>query len=115
MKNTIILPIVALFAFTALAQAAEPPPPETKVAADNLTVIDGIGPKVNKALTVAGITTYDRLANASEAEMRAAIASAGMVPPKSLDTWPRQAKYAEAGEWQELYKFNAKRKLAARA
>jgi predicted flap endonuclease-1-like 5' DNA nuclease len=87
------------------AAASEPAP-------DNLTVIDGIGPKVNKALAAAGITTYDRLMRASEFELREALLRSGVLPPKALGTWPRQARYAAEGDWRELYKFNAKRKLA---
>jgi uncharacterized membrane protein len=105
-----------------VAHAAEPPPPAPTApdlapsapTPENLTVIEGIGPKVNGALTAAGITTYSRLANASEAELREALLRAGVIPPKSLETWPKQAKLASQGEWQELYKLNAKRKLAAK-
>ena len=102
---------VPLAAVAAAAEAVQETPPP---APDNLTVIDGIGPKVNAALNGAGITTYSRLARASEAEMRDALGRAGMVVPKTLTTWPHQARYAAQGEWQELYKFNAKRKLAAK-
>jgi predicted flap endonuclease-1-like 5' DNA nuclease len=79
-----------------------------------LTVIEGIGPKVNAALNAAGITTYAQVARASEVEMREALLRAGMIPPKSLETWPRQAAFAVQGDWPELYKYNAKRKLAAK-
>lgn len=89
-----------------VAEAPSAPQP------DNLTVIDGIGPKVSKALASAGITTYERLARASELELREALLRSAMLPPKSLETWPRQARYAIEGNWHDLYKYNAKRKLA---
>ena len=100
--------IVEVFSSPPIPQAATASEP----APDNLTVIDGIGPKVSKALAAAGITTYHRLARASEFELREAMLRSAMLPPKSLETWPRQALFAEEGNWSELYKFNARRKLA---
>jgi uncharacterized membrane protein len=91
-----------------LAEQAEQAAP---LASDNLTLIDGIGPKISEALTAAGITTYDQLYRASEAQLREALQAARMPTPSSLITWPRQAKLAADGDWKGLYNYNAKRKL----
>ena len=61
-------------------------------APDDLTRIEGIGPKMAGALVAAGITTYAQLAATDEAGLRAAIAAAGMRFSPSLVTWPQQAK-----------------------
>ncbi|GAA3922386.1 helix-hairpin-helix domain-containing protein [Actinoplanes auranticolor] len=67
-------------------RSAEPTAP------DDLTRIEGIGPKMAGALVAAGITTYAQLAATDEAGLRAAIAAAGMRFSPSLVTWPQQAK-----------------------
>lgn len=94
-----------------IAVAAATAHPETNPAADNLTVIDGIGPKISDALIAAGITTYEQLYRSSEVSLRETLKEARMVIPRSLPTWPAQAKLAADGDWKGLYKYNAKRKL----
>lgn len=84
---------------------------ETPEPVDKLVVIDGIGPKISQALADAGIRTFDDLNRASEVQLREILHSARMVIPPSLPTWPRQAGLAASGNWKELYKYNAKRKL----
>ena len=61
--------------------------PET----DNLQRVEGIGTKVHGALCVAGITSFVRLAAASEDELRDALASAGLGCDQSMATWGAQA------------------------
>jgi F-type H+-transporting ATPase subunit gamma len=69
---------------------------------DDLTRIEGIGPKMQAALKDAGITTYAALANASDDEIRQAIEDAGMRLAPGLDTWAEQAGYAARGDWDGL-------------
>lgn len=59
-------------------------------AHDDLTVIDGIGPKVQSTLYAAGITTYRALAESDPDTLRAILKNAGLrlLQP---DTWPQQA------------------------
>lgn len=95
---------------TAVAASAHP---ETDPSADNLTVIDGIGPKVSDALIAGGITSYEQLYRSSEVSLREILKEARMVAPGSLPTWPAQAKLAADGDWKGLYSYNAKRKLAS--
>jgi F-type H+-transporting ATPase subunit gamma len=69
---------------------------------DDLTRIEGIGPKMQSALKTAGIRTFAALAEASEDELRQAIEDAGMRLAPSLETWSEQAEYAASGDWDGL-------------
>lgn len=81
--------------------------PEGVVSAksDDLTVVEGIGPKMASALKAAGITTYRQLAEADEARLMAALEAAGLRFAPSLPTWPEQAAYAARGDWDGLKQF----------
>lgn len=72
-------------------------------AADNLTKIEGIGPKVNELLQAAGVTTFAALAGASFEQLKGILADAGsryqMMDPT---TWPQQSQLATDGKWDEL-------------
>jgi hypothetical protein len=91
----------------AAAEAEPAPAPEPEAAADDLTKIEGIGPKMQAALKAAGITTFARLAQASEDELRAAIEAAGMRFAPSAKTWAEQAAFAARGDWDGLAAFQA--------
>ena len=71
--------------------------------ADNLEIVEGIGPKIAQLLRDDGITTFHQLANASPAQVRLILDRAGptfrIADP---GTWPEQAGYAARNEWQEL-------------
>lgn len=69
---------------------------------DDLTKIEGIGPKMQSALQAAGIDTYEKLAKASDDQLKAAVESAGMRLAPSLSTWADQAAYAARGDWDGL-------------
>lgn len=72
---------------------------------DDLTKIEGIGPKMSKALTSAGIDTFAKLSESSEDQLREAIAAAGMRFAPSIPTWAEQAAYAAKGDWEGLQTF----------
>ena len=65
---------------------------------DDLTRIEGIGPKINKALLAAGIKTFVQLEAASQEELTSAINAAGITFAPSLKTWSKQAAYLVAGD-----------------
>lgn len=71
--------------------------------ADDLTKIEGIGPKIAELLTNAGITTFEALAATDADKVRAILEEAGS-RYKSHDptTWSKQAAMAAAGNWEEL-------------
>jgi F-type H+-transporting ATPase subunit gamma len=70
--------------------------------ADDLTRIEGIGPKMAAALVEAGITTYVQLSQASEDVLTQAIEAAGLRFAPSLPTWAEQAGFLARGDEQGL-------------
>jgi len=68
---------------------------------DDLTVLEGIGPKVSSLLNAAGIATYAQLTAADPAHLTEVLRAAGlsMMDPA---TWPQQAALAAAGKWDDL-------------
>jgi len=71
---------------------------------DDLTVLEGIGPKVAKVLNGAGITTFEELAHARAEEIQRALDAAGlqMLNPEG---WIEQAKFAATGNTDGLKKL----------
>jgi large subunit ribosomal protein L21 len=68
--------------------------------ADDLKKIEGIGPKIAETLVAAGIVTFADLAKADPAKISEIIAGVrGNHIPLS---WPKQAKMAADGKWDEL-------------
>lgn len=74
---------------------------------DDLTKIEGIGPKMAAALKAAGINTFAKLAAADEERLRAAVEAAGMRFAPTIATWSEQARYAARGEWDQLKAFQS--------
>ena len=73
------------------------------IDADDLKVVEGIGPVLEKVLHAGGITTWAHLASADPDAIRGVLTSADdrhrMHDPS---TWPRQARLAALGEWEAL-------------
>jgi predicted flap endonuclease-1-like 5' DNA nuclease len=98
-------------------RAAEPvivepaPTPKRKKAVkpDDLTRLEGIGPKVNQVLKKAGITTFAQLANAGIPKVREALDAAGY---RFMDPagWIEQAKLAAEGKFEELKELQSRLK-----
>ena len=90
--------------------AAKPAAPRTDTATaappDDLTQINGIGPRISSILNDGGITTYADLQRANTGELRQIIAVGGALPPSSLESWPTQAAYAAKGDWSGLATYN---------
>lgn len=80
---------------------------EKKVEADDLVKIEGIGPKVSKALIDAGISTFEALSNTKVEDIQKILTDAGL---RMMDatTWPQQAKLAADGDWDALKKLQDK-------
>lgn len=75
-------------------------------ARDDLTKIEGIGPKVQSLLNDAGITTFSILANTTPERLNEVLDAAGSIY-KAMEkkSWPTQAALAAAGKWDELQKL----------
>ena len=71
------------------------------VVKEELTKIEGIGPKVQEVLYSAGITSFAGLAEADPADITGVLQEngLGMHQPQ---TWPQQAALARDGKWDEL-------------
>jgi predicted flap endonuclease-1-like 5' DNA nuclease/uncharacterized membrane protein YeaQ/YmgE (transglycosylase-associated protein family) len=70
---------------------------------DDLTVVEGIGPKIAEILRARGITTFTALAAMSASGLQAILDAAG--PNFKLavpQTWPEQAALAAQNRWAEL-------------
>jgi predicted flap endonuclease-1-like 5' DNA nuclease len=78
-------------------------------AADDLTRIEGIGPKVAQVLNGAGIRTFDALARANPAEVQSTLNAAGlqMMNPEG---WIEQASLAAKGDWEALDRLQSELK-----
>ncbi|MEM8733163.1 MAG: helix-hairpin-helix domain-containing protein, partial [Planctomycetota bacterium] len=75
-------------------------------APDDLTKIEGIGPKVAELFYGAGITTYAALAATTAEEISGFLAEAGgIMATMNPATWPQQAQMAANGQWDELKKW----------
>ena len=75
----------------------------------DLTVIEGIGPKIASLLNKAGIKTFTDLSKAKVTTLKTVLADAGnrfkMHNPTS---WPKQAKLAASNKWTALKTLQAK-------
>ena len=81
---------------------AEPTADETP---DDLQRIEGIGPKIAKALVAAGYPTYAKIAAATEAELREAVAGQGIKFAPSASTWADQAQYLVDSDTEGLDEY----------
>jgi predicted flap endonuclease-1-like 5' DNA nuclease len=71
---------------------------------DDLTVLEGIGPKVAKLLAGMGISTFAALAQADPAKLREALDAAGYTYMEPAG-WMEQAALAAAGDQEGLKKL----------
>lgn len=99
------------------AKVTEPAPEELTApdapvgSADDLQIIDGIGPKIAAALRAAGIDSFQKLANATEGQLQAILTNANVrYPGTTLPYWAQQAAYAARQDWDGFKKYNAERK-----
>ena len=71
--------------------------------ADNLEVIEGIGPRIGQLLRECGVRSFAELATMSEPAIRAMLEKGG---PRfriaNPGTWPEQAALAAANRWEDL-------------
>jgi predicted flap endonuclease-1-like 5' DNA nuclease len=76
---------------------------------NDLTIIEGIGPKIQELFQNMGIKTWEELSNASVEKCQEVLNSGGdafkIHTPK---TWPEQAKYAVEGRWKALLDWQEK-------
>jgi predicted flap endonuclease-1-like 5' DNA nuclease len=70
---------------------------------DDLTKIEGIGPKIAEIFAAQGIATFAALSKAKPAALKTILDEAGSrFKMHDPTTWPAQAKLAAAGSWDKL-------------
>ena len=90
------------------AKKAEPKaekaaPKKATGKADDLKKIEGAGPKAAEALVNAGFETFEKIAAAKPEELSTVLTEASSrLAHIVTDTWPKQAKLAADGKWDEL-------------
>jgi predicted flap endonuclease-1-like 5' DNA nuclease len=85
------------------AQNEPSPAPASENERDDLTVIEGIGPKIQMLLNQYGISTYRHLAEADVVRLKEILAAAGpQLAMHDPGTWPSQASLAANDQWDTL-------------
>jgi len=73
---------------------------------DDLTVIEGIGPKIQQMFKDAGIKTWKELSETPVARCREILETGGeRYKVHDPASWPMQAKMAYEGKWKALFKW----------
>ena len=71
--------------------------------ADDLTKVEGIGPKAAEALVAAGVATYADLAKSKPKAIKTILTDASpRLAHLEPASWPKQAKMAADGKWDQL-------------
>jgi predicted flap endonuclease-1-like 5' DNA nuclease len=68
---------------------------------DDLTIIEGIGPKISGILYDAGLDTFPKVAQTTPAQITAILNAAG-ITLFDATTWPEQASLIASARWEEL-------------
>ena len=77
-----------------------------KAGADDLTVVEGIGPKISELLAVAGISTFKQLASAKVSKIEEILKAAGSrYALSNPGTWPEQAALLADGKFEDFEKL----------
>lgn len=77
-----------------------------KISENDLTIIEGIGPKIEELFKKAGIGTWKDLSETTVEKCQEILSEAG-TSYKAHDptSWPLQAEMAYSGKWEELKKW----------
>lgn len=84
-------------------------PKKAVAKGDDLTKIEGAGPKAAEALVAAGIDTFAKVAAAKAEDLKTILTEASSrLAHIATDTWPAQAQLAADGKWDELKVYQDK-------
>lgn len=101
------------------ASTVKPEPTESTpvaAAADDLKIIEGIGPKIADLLAQNGVTTFAALAATPAAKLREMLLAAGQrFAVSDPTTWPEQAELAAKGDMDALKALQAQLKGGRKA
>ena len=74
-----------------------------KITLDDLTVVEGIGPKISELCSGIGLTTWRQLADADVDDLQSMLDAAGSrYTVHKPGTWPRQAELLASGRWADF-------------
>lgn len=77
-----------------------------KIKENDLTVVEGIGPKIQELFQKNGVTTWGALSTTAVSKLQEFLDSKGeRYRVHNPGTWPDQAKMAFEGKWTELKKW----------
>jgi predicted flap endonuclease-1-like 5' DNA nuclease len=107
-------PVSLLPPDSVMERGAAPAPSKPKAAPapaagkqDDLTMLEGIGPRVADALVAAGIDTFAKVASSSIEDFQDALEASGVRFAPAAESWAEQASYAVKGDWEGLVAFQA--------
>ena len=93
----------------AVAAAGIAPKVASKPQKDDLKIVEGIGPKIEKLFNDAGIYSFAQLANSQPDKLKEILLGGGTrFQMHDPTTWPEQAAMARDGKWEELKKWQEK-------
>jgi large subunit ribosomal protein L21 len=91
------------------AETKKEAPKKSTAKADDLKKIEGAGPKAAEALVAAGVDTFAKVAAMKPEAISAILTDASpRLAHLVTDTWPKQAKLAADGKWDELKELQDK-------
>jgi large subunit ribosomal protein L21 len=82
--------------------AAAPKKTAAPAKGDDLTKIEGVGPKIAEALAAADLSTFAAVAGSTPEAIKEILSSHSRLAGKDPSTWVKQAELAAAGKWDEL-------------
>jgi hypothetical protein len=102
----IIVVILCLFflVYLWIIRTKTQPSPTPQIPKDDLTKIEGIGPKIQGMLNKKNISSYKQLADTPGATLVTIIEESNL-RIANPSTWPEQALLASKGEWEKLSKL----------
>jgi NADH-quinone oxidoreductase subunit I len=89
----------------AAAEATSQPKRSKASGKDDLKIVEGIGPKIERLLHAAGITTFAQLAAAPVERLDEILREANLRNIADPGTWPEQAKLLAAGDMDAFNKL----------
>ncbi|HHB78556.1 MAG TPA: DUF4332 domain-containing protein [Saprospiraceae bacterium] len=85
------------------AKEEAPAKPKKAPKADDLKIIEGIGPKIAELLSENGVDTWKKLSEAEPDALKEILAKGGSrYTMHNPTTWPKQALLCVEGKWDEL-------------
>ncbi|WP_051062912.1 hypothetical protein [Ilumatobacter nonamiensis] len=79
-----------------------------EIGLDDLTVIEGIGPKIAELCSGIGVSTWAQLARSDESALREMLDAAGSgYKLRDPSSWPHQAGMLASGRWDDFREFSA--------